>query len=174
MDKVLQQKVAALSLPAEEVGARTGAANKKLANVYRRAVFASKPIRKYKAEKAGTVALYRPVHRQVTTAHKIPALMPAGKWAPAQEKLATYAVDKKNDSTQLEAAKTDLQAGVREKFISSMKSHTTCIGIEYKSEMKEFSTLNRSKQAATQMAGIVSRVSGTLKRLQGESLALLG
>jgi hypothetical protein len=100
--------------------------------------------------------------------------MPAGKWAPAQEKLATYAVDKKNDSTQLEAAKTDLQAGVREKFISSMKSHTTCIGIEYKSEMKEFSTLNRSKQAATQMAGIVSRVSGTLKRLQGESLALLG
>ena len=174
MGKVLQQKVAALSLPADEEGPRKQAANKKLTNMYRRAVFASKPIRKYKAEKAGTVALYRPVHREVTAKHEIPALIPTGKWAPVQKKLAAYALDNKNDSTQLEAAKTDLQAGVRETFISSMTSHTTFIGNEYKTEMKEFSTLNKSKQAATQMAGVVSRVAGTLKRLQGESLALLG
>ncbi len=174
MNKVLQQKIAALSLPADEVGPRSGAADKKIAKVYRRAVFAGKPIRKYNAEKAGTVALYRPVHRQVTANNKIPPLIPADKWAPVQEKLATYAVDNKNDSTQVDAAKTDLQAGVRDTFIGSMTSHTTLIGNEYKTEMKEFSTLNKSKQAATQMAGVVSRVAGTVKRLQAESLALLG
>lgn len=174
MGKVLQQKVAALSLPADEKGPRVEAANKKLANVYRRAVFASKPIRKYKAEKAGTVALYRPVHRQVTANHTIPALVPAGNWAPVQEKLAAYALDNENAGTQLEAAKTDLHAGVRETFINSMTRHTTLIGDQYRTEMKEFSTLNKSKQAATQMAGVVSRVAGTLKRLQAESLAMLG
>lgn len=174
MDKVLQQKVAALNLSADEEGPRVEAANKKLANVYRRAVFASKPVRKYKAEKAGTVALYRPVHRQITGEHEIPALIPTEKWAPVKEKLANYALDTKDDSTQFKAAQSDLHAGVRENFIISMTKHTTAIGGEYKKEMTEVVKLNKSKQAATQMAGVVSRVSGTLKRLQAESLALLG
>jgi len=173
MDKVLQQKLAALNLSADETGPRMESADKKLANIYRRAVFASKPIRKYKAEKAGTVALYRPVHRKVTANHDIPPLISDGTLAPVQEKIAAHVLEDKDDGVQFEAARSDLQACVRKSFITSMTRHTAKIGAAYKTEMNEFVILNNSKQAAMQMAGVVSRVAGTLKRLQTESLALL-
>ncbi|MCB1351166.1 MAG: DUF4157 domain-containing protein [Rhodobacteraceae bacterium] len=131
--------------------------------------------RSYDRERAGTVALYRPVHREVTAAQqgvKGPIVTDA-EIAGARTKLLDYAVSNPSDTAMRKSAVADLQTAVRGKFEAEIAGHTAKIRDAYVIELKDFMALNRSKQAAAKMQSVVERVADTLRTLRRESLDLL-
>src|SRR5690606_29551822 len=133
------------------------------------------PIVDYKRETAGTVALYRPVHREVTSRQQNVKgdLLSAEELTEARTKLVAYAVSNPSDTAMRHEAVGILQRKIRARFEEEIASHTALIRDQYQVELKEFMTLNKSKQAAAKMGAVIERVAGSLRDLRGESVNLL-
>jgi hypothetical protein len=137
--------------------------------------FAGKGVAGYDRNKAGTIGLYRPVHREVTAAHQeIKGDILAGlDLTAARKKLVEYAIsDPKNDARR-EAAIDELHTGVRGKISIAIDTHVDLIKGEYRKELKDFMAINRSKPAAAKMGAVIERAGATLRTLRAESLAML-
>jgi len=129
----------------------------------------------YTREEAGTVALYRPVHRDVTAqlqGIKGP-IVEAGDLTGARAKLVDYLVSDPPDMALRKAAIAEIPVALRLKFETAISEHVNAINAAYVDQLKEFTTLNTSKQAAAKMNEIIQRVGTSLRDLRTESLDLL-
>jgi hypothetical protein len=132
-------------------------------------------IKDYDPEAANTVALYRPVHRFATAklqGIKGPILEP-GDLTAARAKIVDYLVSDPPDMALRKAAIAEVPAALRPKFESAISEHVNIINEAYAIELKEFTQLNSSKQAAAKMNAIIERVGASLRELRTESLDLL-
>ncbi|MEM7268230.1 MAG: hypothetical protein AAF401_03140, partial [Pseudomonadota bacterium] len=168
---LVEGKLAEQNLPPEEAAAKQAEADKRLGKAYKRVLFAGKKMRKYDQDAAGTVALYRPVHREITAAHKMPSDL-LSSVSEAATLMADYAVSDPIDEAKYKAALVPLHTEISTAFDGSMTKHIDLINQAYQVEMKEFAALNTSKEAATKMAGVINRVGASLKTLRAESTAL--
>ena len=139
------------------------------------AAFAGKPVASYDRDTAGTVGLYRPVHREITSKQSGVKgdLLANVDLGGARQKLVDYAVSEPKNESLKDGAIADLRAGVRKRFVEEIESHSALIRDAYKIELKEFMMINRSKPAAAKMGAVIERVGGTLKQLRTESLSLV-
>ncbi len=137
--------------------------------------FAGKSVASYDREAAGTVALYRPVHREVTAQQSGVKgdILQAVDLTAARKKLVDYALSNPEDASLKEAAVADLRAGVRSRFVEEIDRHSNLIRDSYRIELKEFMAINRSKPAAAKMGAVIERVGGSLRQLRAESLSLI-
>ena len=133
------------------------------------------PIADYKRETAGTVALYRPVHREVTSRQQGVRgdLLSPEQLTEARTRLIAYAVSNPSDTALRREAVGILQQKIRTRFEEEIASHTALIRDQYQVELREFMTLNKSQQAAAKMGAVIERVAGSLRDLRGESINLL-
>lgn len=138
-------------------------------------VFAGKGVAEYERGAAGTVGLYRPVHRQVTAEQRGVQgdLLQKVDLSAAREKLVAYALSEPEDTGLRKQMIEGIQKGVSDRFEEAISKHSDSVKAAYQLEQKEFLAINSSKQAGPKMATIVARVDGTLKRLRAESLGLL-
>jgi len=130
----------------------------------------------YKRETAGTIALYRPVHREVTYAQKDikGPIIEAKDVGGARSKLVEHALATDDGKAPLDEAAIQVKAAVRAKFEETMASHIGLIQKAYQEELKQFIMLNQaSKPAAAKMAAVIEQVGGTLRTLRSESLELV-
>ncbi len=137
--------------------------------------FRGGPILDYTREAAGTVALYRPVHREVTARQATATgdLLEGVNLASARAKLVAYALSDPLDASLKEGAIAELRAGVAKRFVGEIETHSDRIRDAYRIELKEFLAINRSKAAAGKMAAVIERVGGTLRSLRSNSLSLV-
>lgn len=137
--------------------------------------FPGKGINGYDRQTAGTVALYRPVHREVTAQQSRirGSILDQVNLTGAREKLVTWALSEPEDATQKNGAIVDLQAGVRHRFVDEIVAHSGHIHDAYQIELKELMAINRSKQAAAKTGAVVERAGVTLRRLRQDSLKLV-
>ncbi len=129
----------------------------------------------YKREAANTVALYRPVHRDVTAQLKDIAgpIVEPGDLTTARAKLVDYLVSDPPDMALRKAAIAEVPTAIRLKFEVSITKHVDEITKAYAGQLKEFTTLNPSKQAGAKMNKVIEQVSTSLRDLRTESLDLL-
>ena len=137
-------------------------------------VFAGKSVMNYNRDQAGTVALYRPVHREVTAAQANiqGSILQGIDLSSAREKVIDYAVSTPKDDTSKAQAQKDIQDKVKTRIDEHITSHSRAIKKFYASEVKDFKRINTSKQANEKIDLVVARVANTLKQLRTESLAL--
>jgi hypothetical protein len=137
--------------------------------------FKGKPVASYKRDKAGTVGLYRPVHREITPEQSSVKedILKGANLDAARAKLVEFAVAPSLDRSLKDAAVAYLHAAVRTRFETEIDSHIDLIKNAYKTELKEFLMINRSRTAANKMAAVAERVGGTLRRLRAESIAMI-
>ncbi|MDI5920401.1 DUF4157 domain-containing protein [Halomonas sp. LR5S13] len=137
--------------------------------------FPGKGVAGYNRETAGTVALYRPVHREVTAQQSgiRGSILEGVDLTQAREKLVNWALSVPEDRAQREGAISDLQAGIRKRFTGEIEAHAGHIRDAYQIELKEFMAINRSRQAAAKMCAVNERVGASLRTLRQESLSLI-
>ncbi|MEM7669505.1 MAG: hypothetical protein AAF317_10200, partial [Pseudomonadota bacterium] len=147
----------------------------RVATLSRAQLFETEPISAYDRDAAGTVALYRPVHREVTAKQGQirGGILKRTNIGAAEEKLARYSALSRANAGLLNEAKGEIKKGIKDRFKEEMKAHSAYVEDEYKTEMKDAAAINTSKEAVLTMMSIGRRVSGTMKRLRTESNALL-
>lgn len=175
VQKGTSDKIKALDLGEDEAKARHASARARLNKVFRRKVFAGTEVSGYDRDAAGTVGLYRPVHREVTAKQGSVrgSVLKSAALTEAIDKLSTFAAEEAEDEQLYEQGRQALRDAVRTRFEYELDDHVDLIKGAYKIEMKEFLAINRSKAAAGQMTGIVNRVGSSLRQLRQSSLSLL-
>jgi hypothetical protein len=129
----------------------------------------------YTREAANTVALYRPVHRDVTAKLKgvKGPILEQGDLTAARAKIVEYLVSDPPDMALRKAAIAEVPTAIRLKFEDAITEHVNEITTAYAGQLKEFTTLNPSKQAGAKMNAVIEQVSTSLRDLRTESLDLL-
>ena len=133
------------------------------------------PVTGYKRESANTLALYRPVHRDVTARLKgiKGPIMEPGDLVAARAKIVEYLVSDPPDMALRKAAIAEVPTAMRLKFEGAITEHVNEITAAYGDQLKEFTRLNPSKQAGAKMNKVIEQVGTSLRDLRTESLALL-
>ena len=139
--------------------------------------YAGKGVAGYQRDKAGTVALYSPVHHEVTRAPGQRDLrgdiLKNADLTSAREKLVGYALSDPEEPGLKKQAIADLQKTVEKRFESAIQKHNDDIKSAYQLELKDFLAINSSEKAGAKMAAVIERVNGTLKSLRDESIGLI-
>jgi len=137
--------------------------------------FAGKGAAGYERDKAGTVALYRPVHREVTREQRglQGDILQDANLTGAREKLVSYALSDPEDPDLKTQAIADLHKAVQARFDGAIAQHSADIKKAYELELKDFLAINSSKKAGAKMTAVIERVNGTLKSLRDESVGLI-
>ncbi|MEM7505608.1 MAG: DUF4157 domain-containing protein [Pseudomonadota bacterium] len=156
---------------------RESKARRKLRKLKKIQVFKRKPVASYSRGNAGTIALYRPVHREVSIVRNkaLPDDLMAGvNLQSAADDLASYAVRFDKDPAFRDAGVQEVRTQIHGLLSTEFDDHANLIKTHYKTEMADFIAVNKGNKAAVdQMTMIVSKVGTTLRKLRGDSLSQL-
>lgn len=176
-DPVIKEKVeprmtAKLAAGDDEAAAT---ARQRLEGLERVKVFDGAEVASYDAAGAGTIALYRPIHRQITPPLNSDAkrgILTKVDLSRVGQALADHAVT--GDATDLTRGVEAIKTGVRNRWNEALLKHIAAIEGEYDTEITEVGDLNAGKDASQPMNLIVARVKLSLSGLNEESVNLLG
>ena len=137
-------------------------------------VFPTQEIKDYTEGTADTIALYRPVHKNVPDQKQgIGDILKNIDLAQVRENLVDYAVTNPKDDSKKDQAIEKLRAGVNGYFVDKLNSHTGSVKSSYATEATEFKRINPSKKAASKMDKVLARVNTSLQTLREKSLSLI-
>ena len=100
-------------------------------------------------------------------------ILEAGNLTSARTKLVDYLVSEPPDMALRKAAIAEIPTAIRLKFEGAITEHVNAINQAYGIQLKEFTTLNPSKQAGAKMNAVIEQVAASLRDLRTESLDLL-
>ena len=146
----------------------------RVAEVLATPVFGKSPVASYDYGAAGTIALYRPIHRQITpdlNADAEKGILNKVNTGAATDALAEFAAT--GDAGKKEEGLSAIRTGVRSRFDEVLLNHIGAITREYDTEQGEVQQVNAATDSSQQMAMITARVKNSLKALNSASIGLL-
>ena len=174
-----EERIKGLKLKSEDANARREAAKTRLDAAFASKIFDNPAAQDYTSGDAGTVALYRPVHRAVTIRQQGEGvigkpIIRKDEAAAIKAPLVEYAAFKNEDAEKLKGVKDSLSQAAISRFVPALDAHVQYIKDEYGVEMTNFKKINRSEAAHARMQAIVDRASSTVDGLRAKTVNIVG
>lgn len=134
----------------------------------------SADIRGYERKRAGTIALYRPIHREVTKqmgAYTGDYLEGTAGLAAVADEVATYWTT--GDRPGYDRVARAVRESVRSVVSQKVTEHGAAIRAEYRKDLKEIAKENATPKAEQVLEKITDRVGRTLRKLRTESESMI-